>query len=301
MKVAVRGIYNLKVMRNPSGMGWVIQDVETRSYLTRTASGELKFHHWVRYNAKLAKLQGGWCDNGSLWPSPEAAQSFLDGLKTANDQVEEADHMAAHALAWAVGFGGKPTVRPFKSFLVRPRKGTDWGGLNEWVAEGHGAPNTPIGLFTSDHTVQAVVDRIRKAYPTEDIYVDNLRNGLIQVDKKEQTKAVVPVGEPEATYRSRFGIGDHVIYDPGVGPSLAVVQGVLFEQSRTRYMLQHCHYRKPQKDVVADRHLFTLDGWRSSNHRSVDDQFVKIRKEYEDAIGLKCAEPETVQPSATPL
>jgi hypothetical protein len=217
MKVTLKEAHDLHVIKNPSGMGWVIRDTDTYLFLNRLPSGGIKFVKYVRYDPKLAEALGEWCNNGTLWPSKDDAQSFLDMLKGAVAVMTEAEEMAAQTLAWTVGMGGTPAKIEYTSFLIRPKRPTDAEGSLPWVAEGHKLGQVPQ-FFASSNTVPKLVDMIRQSYPKEDIFTS--WHGMLQLDRVNQkTGRPIPPGTKDI-YTS-FVIHPRQPGDLGVCPWVA--------------------------------------------------------------------------------
>ena len=280
MKVTLKEVHDLWVIKNPSGMGWVIQDMDTRLFLNRLSTGGIKFVRYVQYDPKLAKASSEWCNNGTLWPSKEAARSFLDMLIGAVATVNEAEEMATQVLAGAMGMGGM-RIYPYRSFLVRPKKQGDWCGLGDWIAEGCGERDFPYQLpklFTSGPTAEEVVCRIKKMYPIQDIFVDKSHSGLIPVNKQEQSEEII------AAFTSRFGIGDPAILDAQSGPEIVEICSIRFIKNDVLYAYQYPKVKEPRREEISFRHFFLPKDWQEFQQTRLQEDLKKIKQRYQDAV-----------------
>jgi hypothetical protein len=319
-KATLRTEYNLKVIKNPRGLGWVIQDVTSHGLLTRKKEGGLYLSWYAKYNSKLAKSQGeaGWCNNGSLWPSQQAAQSFLDQILGATQAIEKANEMATHALAWAIGYGyGDGARRPFKDFLIRRALPSDGWTDDDWVAEGRyqdTLTKMPIVLlFKSGPTVESLAKAIREQYETENIWVDQRPEvpDLFQVERvaelpKTALPTVMHTPLPKSTLPliSEFVPGSYAVFSPGTTfPRIVKIHGVEFEapqfagQSKMEVYYTFAYENSSRPDHSSRYHekmFFSVEGWRLSQITKVQETYAELKKKLDLSVGEVATESPVV-------
>lgn len=308
-KIALKMEHNLKVVKNPSGLGWVIQDVTSHGLLTRhrpPATG-LYLSWYAKYDAKRAKEEDGWCNNGSLWPSQEAAQSFLDQILGATQAVEEASQMATRTLAWAVGYGGTEK-RPFKDFMIRRSGPSDGWTDDDWVAEGrYQDPLTkmPVVLmYQSGPTIEYLATAIREKYERENIWVDNRPEvpTIFQVARVDELPKNAEPGPVIYTPRrdrpmlaSMFVPGDYAVFDVGGPhtPKLVKIKAVEFEApkiaGRTAMEVHYTFYEGELKARYHSDLFHSVEAWKLKRDQETQKTYVALKETLEASIAEEAA------------